>query len=456
MEMRPLIDARGEDCRLPRTAKPATGSAFSLFLKDAASGADPRAEGAGSSEENRPAPAEASKPGGKPKRAEKAAGAQPTAVAGGPAADADRPPAEMAGTDTPARPESAGAAVHSDGEVRASLQAPHALDAASMAAAALLADDAVADGAGAQETGILAAGAQATRSEGGEAPIAGAPVPPDQAMPVDTQGEIEKQPPADGGSKSASPAHASGMAAPVGETAALPEEAAGGEAGSSGDGGGEDGEAAAEPAREPAEPAHLREANPRAAAVSESPQSPASSGADASPAAGETMAGADIAAPLQAAAPASGKALVAAGGRAELLEPARLPELALRILGDMRRDETQGYRTRLRLHPPELGRVDIELRMAGDRVWARFTVHEAAAREPILEQMHRLREALADQGFTQAELDVQVGTGATGRQAEEQEEDASASLGRRATADVQAVSPRGAAQTAAGHIDLRV
>ncbi len=87
----------------------------------------------------------------------------------------------------------------------------------------------------------------------------------------------------------------------------------------------------------------------------------------------------------------------------------RLAEQTIRFAEGMRRDGSSFYRASLRLSPPELGRLQIEMRLEGDQVWTRFVVESAAARDQIELELSRLKAALSERGLGDARVEVQIG-----------------------------------------------
>lgn len=105
------------------------------------------------------------------------------------------------------------------------------------------------------------------------------------------------------------------------------------------------------------------------------------------------------------------------GTAAQRVQPARptppeaLPERTLKIVQEMKATGQTNYRAEIRLDPPELGRVHIELNVEGDRAWARLVVESAAAREQVRGELHQIRELLESQGLEEARVEVQLRQG---------------------------------------------
>ncbi|MCP5113654.1 MAG: hypothetical protein GY953_22705, partial [bacterium] len=101
-----------------------------------------------------------------------------------------------------------------------------------------------------------------------------------------------------------------------------------------------------------------------------------------------------------------------------------LPKQTLRIVQEMKSSGQSSYRAEIRLDPPELGRIRIELNVEGERAWARLVVESAAAREQIQSELPRIRELLESQGLEEARVEVQL------RKADAREQEAGRDGGR--------------------------
>ncbi|WP_018169720.1 flagellar hook-length control protein FliK [Thioalkalivibrio sp. ALMg9] len=126
-----------------------------------------------------------------------------------------------------------------------------------------------------------------------------------------------------------------------------------------------------------------------------------------------------------------------AGGQAEGAEAARaLPRLDLtrllqqpngaRELADQVRmlAQAQGGRTELKLHPPQLGSLDIRVLVEGDRTSIQFISANPVTREVLEAAMPRLRDSLAESGLMLE--DATVSDQAAEEQAEQDERQAAA------------------------------
>lgn len=71
---------------------------------------------------------------------------------------------------------------------------------------------------------------------------------------------------------------------------------------------------------------------------------------------------------------------------------------------------------RMRLNPPELGNVKIELHLADNSISGRIVVDSDAARSAFEKGMAQLQDAFRSGGFESARLEVQVGSGDAGGQ----------------------------------------
>ncbi|MCM0149683.1 flagellar hook-length control protein FliK [Photobacterium galatheae] len=76
---------------------------------------------------------------------------------------------------------------------------------------------------------------------------------------------------------------------------------------------------------------------------------------------------------------------------------------------------------RIRLDPPDLGKLDLIVRMDGDRLSVQIHANQSAVRDALVQVSERLRAELQDQNFVH--VDVNVGDGRQGQQQEHTEED---------------------------------
>ncbi|WP_237583218.1 flagellar hook-length control protein FliK [Photobacterium halotolerans] len=77
---------------------------------------------------------------------------------------------------------------------------------------------------------------------------------------------------------------------------------------------------------------------------------------------------------------------------------------------------------RIRLDPPDLGKLDLTVRMDGDRLSVQIHASQSAVRDALVQVSERLRAELQEQNFVH--VDVNVGDGRQGQQQEHAEEDA--------------------------------
>lgn len=87
------------------------------------------------------------------------------------------------------------------------------------------------------------------------------------------------------------------------------------------------------------------------------------------------------------------------------VEQARLVE---RVARAFRAAEDQGGTITLRLHPPELGVLRVELRVQDGALSARLEAETPAARAVLLDNSHLLRDRLAEQGVRVERFDVDL------------------------------------------------
>ena len=69
----------------------------------------------------------------------------------------------------------------------------------------------------------------------------------------------------------------------------------------------------------------------------------------------------------------------------------------LRVVQAMRQSVQRRGVVRLKLHPPELGSVQLQLRLRRDGVEAKLRVESSQAQQALLENLHQLRQRLAEQ-----------------------------------------------------------
>ena len=89
-------------------------------------------------------------------------------------------------------------------------------------------------------------------------------------------------------------------------------------------------------------------------------------------------------------------------------------KLVQRVLRGIEQLANGGGQVRLRLHPPELGSLQMSLRMEGGQVFAKLEVENTTARDALLNNVQTLRDRMADQGMKVAAFEVEVSTDSAG------------------------------------------
>jgi flagellar hook-length control protein FliK len=117
-----------------------------------------------------------------------------------------------------------------------------------------------------------------------------------------------------------------------------------------------------------------------------------------------TGVGVDISGSISSSAAVTGAA--AADGESALIDTNQLNEQLGRALKTV--IQQKGGSLTIKLNPPELGEVRIQLQMNGSVVRAQFDVSTNAVRALMQQQMSQLREALEQQGLTVEQLQVQT------------------------------------------------
>lgn len=136
-------------------------------------------------------------------------------------------------------------------------------------------------------------------------------------------------------------------------------------------------------------------------------------GGEPQPAAGTTYAGGSTATSLQS---NGTRGEVAGGTRGGSISPYQETKLVQRVLRGLEQLADGGGQVRLRLHPPELGTLQLTLRMAGGQMHAYMEVENALAKDALISNVQTLRDKLAEQGMEIKTFDVQVSadTGGSG------------------------------------------
>jgi len=89
-------------------------------------------------------------------------------------------------------------------------------------------------------------------------------------------------------------------------------------------------------------------------------------------------------------------------------------KLVQRVLRGVEQLANGGGQVRLRLHPPELGSLQMSLRMEAGQVFAKLEVKNSTARDALLSNIQTLRNRLTEQGMRVAAFEVEVSTDSAG------------------------------------------
>ena len=109
----------------------------------------------------------------------------------------------------------------------------------------------------------------------------------------------------------------------------------------------------------------------------------------------------------------SGKPEVARTASGSSISPYQEVKLVQRVLRGLEQLGDGGGQVKLRLHPPELGTLQLTLRMESGQMFARMEVETPAARDALLNNVQTLKDRLADQGMEIQSFEVQVTTDST-------------------------------------------
>jgi flagellar hook-length control protein FliK len=82
--------------------------------------------------------------------------------------------------------------------------------------------------------------------------------------------------------------------------------------------------------------------------------------------------------------------------------------LVQRVARSFSRMGPSGGNVQIKLHPPELGALAVQVRIEGKSMSARLTTESQAAREVIMESLPQLRSRLAEQGYDVVQFTVEV------------------------------------------------
>ena len=94
--------------------------------------------------------------------------------------------------------------------------------------------------------------------------------------------------------------------------------------------------------------------------------------------------------------------------RPDALTQAERVRLVQRVSRSFARLGPMGGQINIRLHPPQLGSLNVQVRMEGRTMTAKLSTETSAARDAILESLPVLRSRLAEQGFQISSFHVEV------------------------------------------------
>jgi flagellar hook-length control protein FliK len=100
--------------------------------------------------------------------------------------------------------------------------------------------------------------------------------------------------------------------------------------------------------------------------------------------------------------------VVSASQESDQLTQAERVRLVQRVARSFARLGPMGGQINIRLHPPQLGSLNVQVRMEGRTMTAKLTTESTAARDAILESLPVLRGRLSEQGFEIASFQVEV------------------------------------------------
>ena len=89
-------------------------------------------------------------------------------------------------------------------------------------------------------------------------------------------------------------------------------------------------------------------------------------------------------------------------------------KLVQRVLRGVEQLANGGGQVRLRLHPPELGSLQMSLRMEAGQVFAKLEVENSTARDALLNNVQTLKDRMTEQGMNVAAFEVEVSTDSSG------------------------------------------
>ena len=111
--------------------------------------------------------------------------------------------------------------------------------------------------------------------------------------------------------------------------------------------------------------------------------------------------------------PASGsRGEMVRGATGSSISPYQETKLVQRVLRGLEQLGDGGGQVRLRLHPPELGTLQLTLRMEGGQMQARMEVENSLAKDALLNNVQTLKDRLSEQGMQIESFEVSVGSDA--------------------------------------------
>ena len=100
------------------------------------------------------------------------------------------------------------------------------------------------------------------------------------------------------------------------------------------------------------------------------------------------------------------------GATGNSISPYQETKLVQRVLRGLEQLGDGGGQVRLRLHPPELGTLQLTLRMEGGQMQARMEVENSLAKDALLNNVQTLKDRLSEQGMQIESFEVSVGSDA--------------------------------------------
>lgn len=95
------------------------------------------------------------------------------------------------------------------------------------------------------------------------------------------------------------------------------------------------------------------------------------------------------------------------------ISPYQQSKLVHRVLRGLEQLGDGGGQVKLRLHPPELGSLQMTLRIESGQMYAHLEVENALARDALLTNVQSLRDRLSEQGMQIETFDVQIASDAS-------------------------------------------